>query len=140
MTDTDIDTEKKTSVGNGIPVTHEYLNKRRKTRPRLSDALMQDLESYSQKIVEVAERQEGNKLNRMKNKPDNHPQMTQKTPTYSEYTHLFARSPEIIRGTKAHEIIESTVIPEIPGAKLNAKLLQDRVPVSLMQSPPLAEL
>ena len=62
--------------------------------------------------------------------------MTQKTPAY---THPFARSPEIIRGTKANEIIESTVIPEIPGAKLNAKLLKDRVPVILMQSPPLAE-
>ena len=100
---------------------------------------MQDLESHSQKIVEVAERQEGNKLNRIKSKSEKHPQMTQKTPAYSEYTHHFARSPEVIRGTNANEIIESTFIPEIPGAKLNAKLLKDRVPVTLMQSPPLAE-
>ena len=99
MTDTDTDTEKTTIVGNGTHVTHEYLNKRRKTRPRLSGALMHDLESYSQKIVEVAERQEGNKLNRIKSKSENHPQMTQKTPAYSEYTHPFARSPEVIRGT-----------------------------------------
>ena len=101
MTDTDTDTEK-TSVGNGIPVTHEYLNKRRKTRPRLSDALMQDLESYSHKIVEVAERQEGNKLNRIKSKSESHPLMTQMTQETPAYTHPFARSPEIIRGTKAN--------------------------------------
>ncbi len=57
-----IDTD--TSVGNGIPVNFEYLHKRRKTRPRLSDALVQDLESHSQKI-EVAEHREGSQLNRI---------------------------------------------------------------------------
>ena len=101
MTDTD------TSVGNGIPVIFKYLHKRRKTRPRLSDALVQDLESYSQKIVEVAERREGSQLNRIE---CDHP-LEPKPP--------FVRRPEVIRGTRADEIIESTVIPESPRAKLS---------------------
>ena len=43
----------------GVPVTYEYLYKRRKTRPRLGESLVRELAAYSQEIVEMAERREG---------------------------------------------------------------------------------
>ena len=51
--------------------------------------------------------------------------------------HAFARSPKVIRGAEANDIIECTVVRDIPGAKLNAALLKDRVPVIMMQAPPM---
>ncbi len=41
----------------------------------------------------------------------------------------------MIHGAEANDIIESTVVRDIPGAKLNAALLRDRVPIILMQAP-----
>ena len=112
----------------GVPVTYEYLFKRRKTRPRLGKPLMQELTAYSQEISQMAECRKGSLENRIE----------QSNPTQPD--HPFARSPRVIRGAEANAIIESTVIRDIPGAKLNASLLKDRVPVILMQAPPLPEV
>ena len=43
----------------------------------------------------------------------------------------------MIRGAEANDIIESTIVREMLGAKLNAALLKDRVPVIVTQAPPL---
>ena len=110
----------------GVPVTYEYLLKRRKTRPRLGKHLIQELTAYSHRIEQMAE-SKGSLENRIE----------QSNPTQPE--HPFARSPRVVRGAEANDIIESTIIRDIPGAKLNAAILKDRVPVILMQSPPLPE-
>ena len=109
----------------GVPVTHEYFHKRRKTLPRLGEPLVQELAVYSQDIVQMAERREGSSMNRIK----------QSSPLQPE--HPFARSPKVIRGAEANDIIEATIVRDIPGARLNATLLKDRVPVIVMQAPPL---
>ncbi len=110
----------------GVPVTYEYLLKRRKTRPRLGKHLIQELTAYSHRIEQMAE-SKGSLENRIE----------QSNPTQPE--HPFARNPRVVRGAEANDIIESTIIRDIPGAKLNAAILKDRVPVILMQSPPLPE-
>lgn len=109
----------------GVPVTHEYLYRRRKTRPRLGEPLVQELAASSQDIVQMAERREGSSMNRIK----------QSSPLQAE--HLFARSPKVIRGAEANDIIEATIVRDIPGARLNATLLKDCVPVIVTQAPPL---
>ncbi len=109
----------------GVPVTYEYLLKRRKTRPRLTEPLVQELALYSQDIVQMAERREGSLENRIE----------QSSPMQPD--HPFARSPKVIGGAEVNHIIESTIIRVIPGAKLNAALLKDCVPIVLMQAPPL---
>jgi hypothetical protein len=86
---------------------------------------MQELESYAQNIAQVAECQEGSLVNCVSKSSQLEPQ------------HPFARRPTVIHGAEANEIIESTIIPDMPGAKLNASLLKDRAPVILMQGPPL---
>ena len=109
----------------GVPITHEYLYRRRKTRPRLGEPLVQELAAYSQDIVQMAERREGSSMNRIK----------QSSPLQPE--HPFARSPKAIRGAEANDIIEATIVRDIPGARLNATLLKDHAPVIVMQAPPL---
>ena len=42
-----------------VPVTFEYVLKRRKTRPRLGEPLARELAAYSQAIAQMAERREG---------------------------------------------------------------------------------
>ena len=96
--------------------------------PRLGKHFMQELTTYSQEISQMAERREGSLENRIE----------QSDPTQPD--HPFARSPRVIRGAEANDIIESAVIRDIPGAKLNAALLRDRVPVILMQAPPPHEV
>ena len=50
--------------------------------------------------------------------------------------HPFARRPTIVpAGEDANEIISDTIIEHIDGAKLDARLLKDRVPVVVMVSP-----
>ena len=83
---------------------------------------MQQLAAYSQDIVQMAERREGSSMNRIK----------QSSPLQPE--HPFARSPKVIRGAEANDIIEATIVRDIPGARLNATLLKDRVPVIVMQA------
>ncbi len=112
----------------GVPVTYEYLYRRRKTRPRLGEPLVQQLVAYSQDIVQMAERCEGSSMNRIKQSSPLQP------------GHPFARSPKLIRGAEANDIIEATIVRDIPGARLNATLLKDRVPVIVMQAPPLPEV
>ena len=52
--------------------------------------------------------------------------------------HPFARRPRIVpAGEDANKIISDTIIEHIDGAKLNARLLKDRVPVVIMEGPPL---
>ena len=106
-----------------MPVTYEYLLKRRKTRPRLGEPLVRELAAYSHAIAQMAERCEGSE-NRTE----------QSSPTRP---HPFARSPRVIRGAEANDLIERTIVRDIPGARLNAALLRDRIPVILMQAPPL---
>ena len=48
-----------------VPVTHEYLHRRRKTRPQLGEPLVQELAAYSQEISQMAERREGSLENRI---------------------------------------------------------------------------
>ncbi len=112
----------------GVPVTNEYLLKRRKTRPRLGESIMRELAAYSQEISQMAERREGGLENRIE----------QSSPTQPD--HPSARSPRVIRGAEANDISESTIVRDIPGAKLNAALLRYRVPVILRQAPPLPEV
>ena len=88
---------------------------------------MRELAAYSQEISQMAERREGSE-NRIE----------QSSPTQPD--HPFARSPRVIRGAEANDIIESTVVRDIPGARLNAALLRDRVPVILMHAHPLPEV
>ena len=97
---------------------------RRKTRPRLGESLVQQLAAYSQDIVQMAERRDGSPTNRIE----------QISPLRPE--HPFARRPNVVRGAEADDIIQSAVIRDIPGAKLNADLLKG-VPVIVMQAPPL---
>ena len=108
----------------GIPVTYEYPHRRRKTRPRLGEPLVQQLVAYSQDIVQMAERREGGLTNRIEQISSLQPE------------HPFARRPNVIRGAEANDIIQSAVIRDIPGARLNADLLKG-VPVIVMQAPPL---
>ena len=117
--------EKKSHTKWGVPVTHEYLYRRPKTRPGLGKPLVQELAAYSRDIVQMAERREGSSMHRIK----------QSSPLQPE--HPFARSPKVIRGAEANDIIEATIVRDIPGARLNATLLKDRVPVIVMQAPPL---
>jgi len=102
----------------GVPVTYEYLLKRRKTRPRLGEPLVRELAAYSPEISQMAERREGGLENRIE----------QSSPTQPD--HPFARSPGVIRGAEANDIIESTIIRDIPGAKLDAALLRTACPLS----------
>ena len=81
----------------GLPVTYEYLLKRRKTRPRLGKPLLQELTTYSQEISQMAESRKGSLENRIE----------QSSPTQPD--HPFARSPRVIRGAEANAIIERTV-------------------------------
>ena len=46
-----------------LPVTYEYLYKRRKTRPRLGEPLVRELAAYSQDIVQTAERRKESPTN-----------------------------------------------------------------------------
>ena len=84
---------------------------------------MRELAAYSHAIAQMAERCEGSE-NRTE----------QSSPTRP---HPFARSPRVIRGAEANDLIERTIVRDIPGARLNAALLRDRIPVILMQAPPL---
>ena len=84
---------------------------------------MQELTAYSQEISQMAECREGSLDNRIE----------QSNPTQPD--HPFARSPRVIRGAEANDIIERTIVRDIPGAKLNAALLKDRVPVIIMPLP-----
>ena len=47
-----------------VPVTFEYLLRRRKTRSRLGEPLAQELAAYSQAIAQMAELREGGLENR----------------------------------------------------------------------------
>ena len=106
-------------------VTYEYLLRRRKTRPRLGEPLARELAAYLQAIAQMAERREGSLENRTE----------QSSPTRPD--HPFARCPRVIRGAEANDLIERTGVRDNPGARLNAALLRDRIPVILMQAPPL---
>ena len=87
----------------GVPVTHEYLLKRRKARPRLDEPLMRELTAYSQEISQMATGREGGLENRIE----------QSDPTQPD--NPFARSPRVIRGAEANDIIERTIVRDIPG-------------------------
>ena len=72
-----------------------------KTRPRLGEPLARELAAYSQAIAQMAERREGSE-NRTE----------QSSPTRPD--HRFARSPRVIRGAEANDLIERTIVRDIP--------------------------
>ena len=82
----------------GVPVTYEYLLKRRKTRPRLGEPLVRELAAYSQEISQMAECREGSLENHIEQSGPMRPD------------HPFARSPRVIRGAEANDIIERTIV------------------------------
>ena len=51
--------------------------------------------------------------------------------------HPLARSPSVVRRAKVDGFIRSCRLPDVPGVKLNAELLEGRTPVVTMEARPL---
>ena len=51
--------------------------------------------------------------------------------------HPLARSPSVVRRAKVDGFIRSCRLPDVPGVKLNAELLEGRTPVVVMEARPL---
>ena len=110
------------------PVTHEYLKQSRKTRPIVGKVLLEKLKQLKTSIKERA----------YKAAKETHPQNRITCQKIRRPKHPFARRPKIINNKEeANYIIENTVIHDIDGGKLNAPLLMNRLPVIVMQTPPL---
>ena len=52
-------------------------------------------------------------------------------------SHPLARRPVVLRGAEADDVIRRCRVPDTPGARLNATLLLGRIPVIMMENPPL---
>ena len=111
------------------PVTREYLKEARKTRPFVGKELRESLKRLKASIKKRA----------YKATKETHPKNRITCQKIRRPKHTFARKPKIISNKEeANYIIENTVIKDIDGAKLNGPLLMNRLPVIVMQSPPLS--